>query len=172
MVEPPLWEKLWPCCREILCGHTDSHWWSEWMVNVPHSVCYYTLHPEKKLRSTQLQHPSYNLSLWLTILLLYVIYLTLLIQHYSMHSTNTSKCGCVKKDYILCTVLLYFRCVGYLFQKVGKVAATSVGGGLLLLQVPLHQSGPMSKDQTIWWIFTLKCFFFLQVFFCFFSVDR
>lgn len=28
-----------------------------------------------------------------------------------------------------------FRCVGYLFQKVGKVAATSVGGGLLLLQV-------------------------------------
>ncbi|CAJ1078910.1 FUN14 domain-containing protein 1 [Xyrichtys novacula] len=26
-------------------------------------------------------------------------------------------------------------CAGYLFQKVGKVAATSVGGGLLLLQV-------------------------------------
>lgn len=31
--------------------------------------------------------------------------------------------------------VICFRCVGYLFQKVGKVAATSVGGGLLLLQV-------------------------------------
>ncbi|XP_036966165.1 FUN14 domain-containing protein 1 isoform X2 [Acanthopagrus latus] len=29
-------------------------------------------------------------------------------------------------------------CVGYLFQKVGKVAATSVGGGLLLLQIANH----------------------------------
>lgn len=35
--------------------------------------------------------------------------------------------------------LYYLRCVGYLFQKVGKVAATSVGGGLLLLQVFLHK---------------------------------
>lgn len=31
------------------------------------------------------------------------------------------------------------RCAGYLFQKVGKVAATAVGGGLLLLQVLLHR---------------------------------
>lgn len=73
------------------------------MVNVPNSVCYYTLHNEKKLRSTQLLHPSYNPSLWLTIPLLYVIYLTLRIQYSLMqfsceYSTNTSKCGCVKKD--------------------------------------------------------------------------
>lgn len=27
------------------------------------------------------------------------------------------------------------RCAGYLFQKVGKIAATAVGGGFLLLQV-------------------------------------
>lgn len=33
---------------------------------------------------------------------------------------------------------IYFRCVGYLFQKVGKVAAMSLGGGLLLLPVIPH----------------------------------
>lgn len=33
---------------------------------------------------------------------------------------------------------LYPRCAGYLFQKVGKIAATAVGGGFLLLQVQLH----------------------------------
>lgn len=27
------------------------------------------------------------------------------------------------------------RCAGFLFQKVGKLAATAVGGGFLLLQV-------------------------------------
>lgn len=32
-----------------------------------------------------------------------------------------------------CFVLL--RCAGFLFQKVGKLAATAVGGGFLLLQV-------------------------------------
>lgn len=32
-------------------------------------------------------------------------------------------------------ICFYFRCAGYLFQKVGKVAAMSLGGGLLLLPV-------------------------------------
>lgn len=27
------------------------------------------------------------------------------------------------------------RCAGYLFQRVGKIMATAVGGGFLLLQV-------------------------------------
>lgn len=35
-------------------------------------------------------------------------------------------------------ICFFFRCVGYLFQKVGKVAAMSLGGGLLLLPVILH----------------------------------
>ncbi|XP_069568202.1 FUN14 domain-containing protein 1 isoform X1 [Brachyistius frenatus] len=36
-------------------------------------------------------------------------------------------------------------CAGYLFQKVGKVAATSVGGGLLLLQIA-NNSGYIQVD--------------------------
>ncbi|XP_068602340.1 FUN14 domain-containing protein 1 [Brachionichthys hirsutus] len=36
-------------------------------------------------------------------------------------------------------------CVGYVFQKVGKVAAASVGGGLLLLQLANH-SGYIQVD--------------------------
>uniref|UniRef100_A0AAZ1WYQ8 FUN14 domain-containing protein 2 n=1 Tax=Oreochromis aureus TaxID=47969 RepID=A0AAZ1WYQ8_OREAU len=36
-------------------------------------------------------------------------------------------------------------CAGYLFQKVGKVAATAVGGGLLLLQVA-NNSGYIQVD--------------------------
>lgn len=45
----------------------------------------------------------------------------------------------LKTRLILMLCLYYLRCVGYLFQKVGKVAATSVGGGLLLLQVFVHK---------------------------------
>ena len=30
------------------------------------------------------------------------------------------------------------RCAGFLFQKVGKLAATAVGGGFLLLQTASH----------------------------------
>ena len=41
------------------------------------------------------------------------------------------------------TQLCCIRCAGYLCQKVGKVAATAVGGGLLLLQVFSH------KTQTV-----------------------
>ncbi|XP_068185216.1 FUN14 domain-containing protein 1 [Antennarius striatus] len=36
-------------------------------------------------------------------------------------------------------------CVGYIFQKVGKVTAASVGGGLLLLQLANH-SGYIQVD--------------------------
>ncbi|XP_066520692.1 FUN14 domain-containing protein 1 isoform X1 [Hoplias malabaricus] len=36
-------------------------------------------------------------------------------------------------------------CAGYLFQKVGKIAATAVGGGFLLLQVANH-SGYVQVD--------------------------
>ncbi|XP_038125134.1 FUN14 domain-containing protein 1-like [Cyprinodon tularosa] len=36
-------------------------------------------------------------------------------------------------------------CAGYLFQKVGKVAATAVGGGLLLLQIA-NNSGYIQVD--------------------------
>lgn len=36
-------------------------------------------------------------------------------------------------------------CAGYLFQKVGKVAATAVGGGLLMLQVA-NNSGYIQVD--------------------------
>uniref|UniRef100_A0A3Q3WB71 FUN14 domain-containing protein 2 n=1 Tax=Mola mola TaxID=94237 RepID=A0A3Q3WB71_MOLML len=48
-------------------------------------------------------------------------------------------CGPVAEKYSVGTQIaiggLSGWCVGYLFQKVGKVAATSVGGGLLLLQI-------------------------------------
>ncbi|XP_043088013.1 FUN14 domain-containing protein 1-like isoform X1 [Puntigrus tetrazona] len=37
------------------------------------------------------------------------------------------------------------ECVGYLFQRVGKVAATAVGGGFLLLQIANH-SGYVQVD--------------------------
>ena len=36
-------------------------------------------------------------------------------------------------------------CVGFLFQKVGKLAATAVGGGFLLLQIASH-SGYVQID--------------------------
>uniref|UniRef100_A0A8C6TAS6 FUN14 domain-containing protein 2 n=1 Tax=Neogobius melanostomus TaxID=47308 RepID=A0A8C6TAS6_9GOBI len=36
-------------------------------------------------------------------------------------------------------------CTGYLFQKVGKVAATAVGGGLLMLQIA-NNSGYIQVD--------------------------
>lgn len=36
-------------------------------------------------------------------------------------------------------------CAGYLFQKVGKVAATAVGGGLLMLQIA-NNSGYIQVD--------------------------
>ncbi|KAK3569200.1 hypothetical protein QTP86_026624 [Hemibagrus guttatus] len=36
-------------------------------------------------------------------------------------------------------------CAGYLFQKVGKIAATAVGGGFLLLQIANH-SGYVQVD--------------------------
>uniref|UniRef100_A0A8C5HPC0 FUN14 domain-containing protein 2 n=1 Tax=Gouania willdenowi TaxID=441366 RepID=A0A8C5HPC0_GOUWI len=36
-------------------------------------------------------------------------------------------------------------CAGYLFQKVGKLAATAVGGGLLLLQIA-NNSGYIQVD--------------------------
>lgn len=32
------------------------------------------------------------------------------------------------------------RCAGYLFQRVGKIAATAVGGGFLLLQASAKPS--------------------------------
>lgn len=31
-----------------------------------------------------------------------------------------------------------YRCAGYVFQRVGKIAATAVGGGFLLLQARLR----------------------------------
>ncbi|KAJ8362317.1 hypothetical protein AAFF_G00379910, partial [Aldrovandia affinis] len=37
------------------------------------------------------------------------------------------------------------RCSGYLFQRVGKIAATAVGGGFLLLQIANH-SGYVQVD--------------------------
>lgn len=40
-------------------------------------------------------------------------------------------------SYYLCVI--WCRCSGYLFQKVGKLAATAVGGGLLMLQVYLFK---------------------------------
>lgn len=36
-------------------------------------------------------------------------------------------------------------CAGYLFQKVGKIAATAVGGGFLLLQIA-NNSGYVKVD--------------------------
>lgn len=36
-------------------------------------------------------------------------------------------------------------CAGYLFQRVGKIAATAVGGGFLLLQIANH-SGYVQVD--------------------------
>ena len=36
------------------------------------------------------------------------------------------------------TVMDKDRCAGFLFQKVGKLAATAVGGGFLLLQIASH----------------------------------
>ena len=38
------------------------------------------------------------------------------------------------------------RCVGFLFQKVGKLAATGVGGGFLLLQIA-SRSGCVQSNQ-------------------------
>lgn len=36
----------------------------------------------------------------------------------------------------LCLIAVFpLRCAGYLFQKVGKLAASAVGGGFFLLQV-------------------------------------
>lgn len=46
-------------------------------------------------------------------------------------------------DWVFCFVLL--RCAGFLFQKVGKLAATAVGGGFLLLQIASH-SGYVQVD--------------------------
>ncbi|CDQ94343.1 unnamed protein product, partial [Oncorhynchus mykiss] len=40
---------------------------------------------------------------------------------------------------------LTFRCAGYLFQRVGKIAATAIGGGFLLLQIANH-SGYVQVD--------------------------
>lgn len=40
-------------------------------------------------------------------------------------------------------ICIYFRCAGFLFQKVGKVAAMSLGGGLLLLPVISHIVPPV-----------------------------
>ncbi|EDL35725.1 FUN14 domain containing 1, isoform CRA_d, partial [Mus musculus] len=41
--------------------------------------------------------------------------------------------------------ITFQRCAGFLFQKVGKLAATAVGGGFLLLQVASH-SGYVQID--------------------------
>uniref|UniRef100_A0A3P9I4Z5 FUN14 domain-containing protein 1 n=1 Tax=Oryzias latipes TaxID=8090 RepID=A0A3P9I4Z5_ORYLA len=38
-----------------------------------------------------------------------------------------------------------FRCAGYVFQRVGKIAATAIGGGFLLLQMANH-SGYVQVD--------------------------
>ena len=38
------------------------------------------------------------------------------------------------------------RCVGFLFQKVGKLSATGVGGGFLLLQIA-SRSGCVQSNQ-------------------------
>lgn len=56
---------------------------------------------------------------------------------------------------------MYFRCAGYVFQKVGKVAATAVGGGLLLLQVRLDQT---SETQNTWIRSPLICIPFAWLF--------
>ncbi|XP_040193995.1 FUN14 domain-containing protein 1 isoform X1 [Rana temporaria] len=40
-------------------------------------------------------------------------------------------------------------CAGFLFQKVGKLAATAVGGGFLLLQFWLFHAGKTSRGNVI-----------------------
>lgn len=39
MVESPLREKLWPCSREVLGGHPDSHRRTQWMVRCDAFKC-------------------------------------------------------------------------------------------------------------------------------------
>ncbi|XP_064826066.1 FUN14 domain-containing protein 1-like isoform X3 [Oncorhynchus masou masou] len=48
-------------------------------------------------------------------------------------------------DYLLCECSKEPRCAGYLFQRVGKIAATAIGGGFLLLQIANH-SGYVQVD--------------------------
>ncbi|MEQ2293413.1 FUN14 domain-containing protein 1 [Ameca splendens] len=40
---------------------------------------------------------------------------------------------------------IFSRCAGYVFQRVGKIAATAIGGGFLLLQIANH-SGYVQVD--------------------------
>lgn len=37
---------------------------------------------------------------------------------------------------------MIYRCTGFIFQKVGKLAATAVGGGFFLLQVCMNSGFP------------------------------
>lgn len=48
---------------------------------------------------------------------------------------------CVRYLILLTGSWLICRCTGFIFQKVGKLAATAVGGGFFLLQVCMN-SGP------------------------------
>lgn len=48
--------------------------------------------------------------------------------------------GCVWCFILLTGSLLICRCTGFIFQKVGKLAATAVGGGFFLLQVCMNSS--------------------------------
>lgn len=75
------------------------------------------------------------------------------------------------------SAVIGFRCVGYLFQKVGKVAATSVGGGLLLLQVLLitqseTRTSPDAASATTRLIFPKLSLDNLGLFFLILPVDR
>ncbi|XP_042534399.1 FUN14 domain-containing protein 1-like isoform X2 [Dipodomys spectabilis] len=40
-------------------------------------------------------------------------------------------------------------CAGFLFQKVGKLAATAVGGGFLLLQIASHKATEFLKQNMV-----------------------
>ncbi|KAF7709476.1 FUN14 domain-containing protein 1 [Silurus meridionalis] len=60
-----------------------------------------------------------------------------------------SNTGPIAEKYSVATQILMGGvtgwCAGYLFQKVGKIAATAVGGGFLLLQIANH-SGYVQVD--------------------------
>lgn len=125
VVEPCLWKQLWPRRWEILCGHTDRHRRPERMVNVLQPVSRFTLSTQSV--PIELKTPSKRRGF-------------LLSSHWMNSSDAALRAPVLKRCYRSCcredtSGVVCCRCVGYLFQKVGKVAATSVGGGLLLLQV-------------------------------------
>lgn len=53
---------------------------------------------------------------------------------------------CVWCFILLTESWLICRCTGFIFQKVGKLAATAVGGGFFLLQVCMNSSPRLSES--------------------------